>query len=69
MCVLVVVVMVISHGSGGGGGVYVYVSVVCWPLCTSVCGGQRTTRVMFLRNFNILIEAKSLIGLELHQVE
>lgn len=39
MCVLVVVVMVIGHGSGGGGGVYVYVSVVC----TSVCGGQRTT--------------------------
>lgn len=69
MRVLVVVVMVIGHGSGGGGGVYVYVSVVCWPLCTSVCGGQRTTRVMFLRNFNILIETKSLIGLELHQVE
>lgn len=43
MRVLVVVVMVIGHGSGGGGGVYVYVSVVCWPLCTSVSGGQRTT--------------------------
>lgn len=35
--------MVISHGSSGSGGVYVYVSVVCWPSCTSVCGGQRTT--------------------------